>query len=220
MAIRPGPRAKPASGSRVTRSQRRIVIGGAAGTVPRQFSPISLEGQRLPLFDLHPNALPVGPDSSAPQVALSLRRALRLALYDRQALVIFRTAAGRFRVQMHTSDYEIRCDRHGELLPALSMAEPPSHRISAAQMSAAGLPAGEAETEACALLLLRLFRTAGAAGIFFELDFRPWSPKNLRYRLIFRDFYNAEVPRRYLRAPTLEQILLRGLAFFANATGS
>jgi hypothetical protein len=121
---------------------------------------------------------------------------------------------------MHTSNYEIRYDRSDELPRALSMAEPLWHQLSAAQMSAAGLPAGEAETEACALLLLRLFRAAGAAGIFFELDFRPWSPKNLRYRLIFRDFYNAEVPRRYLRAPTLEQILLRGLAFFASATGS
>ena len=214
MAAKNSPRHRPAPGTLIaTRGQRRMVAGAAAGTKPRAYSSVVLGGSALPIFDLHPNAVPIDPDSRAHSVGLALRRALRWALTTQMALVLFRSSSGRFRVWMHNQDYQIRYDRSDELIPALSVPEPSSSpRATDAQMAAAGLPAGEA----CALLLLRLFRTAGAARVFFELDFRPWSRRDLRYRLLFRDYYNAEVPRRYLRAPTLEQILLAGLAIFGS----
>jgi hypothetical protein len=193
-----------------------MVVGATAGTKPRAYSAIMLGGSPLPIFDVHPNAVPVDPDSRAPGVALALHKALRMAQTARLALVIFRSPSGLFRVWLHTPDYEIRYDRADRLVQALSVPEPPSRRATEAQMMAAGLPAEGESTVACALLLLRLFRAAGAAKIFFELDYRPWSRRDLRYRLLFRDFYNGEVPRRYLRAANLEQILLSGLALLGD----
>jgi hypothetical protein len=177
MAARNAPRYRSAPGTfMATRGQRRIVIGGAAGSRPRAYSSVILAGSALPIFDMHPAAIPLDPDSRAHGVGSALHRALRWALTTRQALVVFRSPSGRFRVWMHNQDYEIRYDRSDDLVPALCVPESPSRRAIDAQMAAAGMPVGESAADACALLLLRLFRAGGTAGVFFELDFRR-SPK-------------------------------------------
>ena len=81
-----------------------------------------------------------------------------------------------------------------------------------------GIPAGPAQEAAAGELALRLFRANGQAHIALSLDFRPWAPARLRYRL----FYGLKdetgvIRQRSIHAPSFEAALIAGLELLHSA---
>ena len=173
---------------------------------------------KIPTLILSPGALPLPPASESETVGETLCLALRRCFEDRRQLMLFRTNTGTFRSYLFRRDEQRRIHLlEGSLIEVLrlepSSAPPSSEPIPAS----AGIPTSGSAASSAGALLIALFSQAEHAQVNMRLEFRPWSPAHLRYRLDFggsryRDGHRVLGP--FVHGSSTEDALLAGLQFF------
>jgi hypothetical protein len=90
----------------------------------------------------------------------------------------------------------------------------PSSRPDNARLQRAGIPASASEKAVVGELARRFFKNNEQARIVVSLDFRPWAPDHLRYRLHYGT-QSAGGPAHYnsLHAASFEALLIKVLEF-------
>ena len=89
-----------------------------------------------------------------------------------------------------------------------------SNRPDNARLQRAGIPASTAEKAVTGELALRLFKDNEQACIIISLDFRPWAPDHLRYRLHYgTQPVGGSAHYNSIHASSFEALLIKGLEF-------